>query len=322
MIFFPGGIHHMRITAEEMRLFASRPPLPPPPHSSLHSPPFYSQLPPFNSSQGSTVYHPQHPYLYPSQLSTPNSSHDSVLYPPNDADLYSSRRSIYNAYQKSHFDSPQQSTFNPSQESTRFSSQHSTPTSSQQSTFNLSQESISNPSQDPISIPSHESKPKSTQESAFDSTQAAPNSSREQIVEIPSTRARFLFACTASKSCTRSFKTRYDLKTHMRKHTNERPYICRELGCNRSYKWRSSRDHHSRVHARKHAEQASPEPFPNAIYIPNPERVLPSIKMEQTEINLRLPRIPNNSSPSPHAYNPEDIDEILDEILAKPASRI
>jgi uncharacterized Zn-finger protein len=36
-------------------------------------------------------------------------------------------------------------------------------------------------------------------------------------------------------SCLKLFTTRSDLKKHMRTHTNERPYECKQLGCGKAF---------------------------------------------------------------------------------------
>lgn len=318
MIFFPSVNRHMVIAAEEMHLFATQPPPPLKPYFSFHSRAFYSQQPPFNSSKESTPYLPQHPVFCSSQQGTPNSSQDSTFYPQLYSDLYSSQQSTFNSSQGSDFGSPQEPAFFASQDS-----QVSSPYSAPQFSFNSSQDSTFTSTQDSISIPPYGSMPNSARQSAFDSSQAASNSSPYRGVKGPSTTPRFHFVCTGSKDCTRSFKRRWNLKEHMRKHSDERPFICRVPGCNRSYKWRSSRKHHSDLHERKRAQQTTPGPLANATSISIPEATDPSIKTEDPEIHPRLSALPPNIiSPPLHAYNPEDLDEILDEILVEPPPSI
>lgn len=57
------------------------------------------------------------------------------------------------------------------------------------------------------------------------------------------------FRCAYS-GCKMSFHRRYNLKVHFRKHTNEKPYACKEPGCNSAFKWRSSAKHHAKHHER------------------------------------------------------------------------
>lgn len=40
-----------------------------------------------------------------------------------------------------------------------------------------------------------------------------------------------------------TFERRYNLRVHMRRHTGETPYPCKEPGCSQMFKWRSSLAH-------------------------------------------------------------------------------
>lgn len=51
-------------------------------------------------------------------------------------------------------------------------------------------------------------------------------------------------------SCTKSFARRYNLATHLRRHTGETPYGCPVATCGKRFKWRSSMAHHLRSHRR------------------------------------------------------------------------
>lgn len=58
-----------------------------------------------------------------------------------------------------------------------------------------------------------------------------------------------VYACP-HESCSKSFARRYNLATHLRRHTGETPYGCPVATCGKRFKWRSSMAHHLRSHRR------------------------------------------------------------------------
>jgi hypothetical protein len=48
--------------------------------------------------------------------------------------------------------------------------------------------------------------------------------------------------------CTRRLKVSSSMAAHMRTHTGERPFLCTERGCNRTFSQRSNRDRHVLTH--------------------------------------------------------------------------
>jgi len=52
------------------------------------------------------------------------------------------------------------------------------------------------------------------------------------------------------EGCTKAFARRYNLATHLRRHTGETPYGCPVVTCGKRFKWRSSMAHHLRSHRR------------------------------------------------------------------------
>lgn len=44
-----------------------------------------------------------------------------------------------------------------------------------------------------------------------------------------------------------TFERRYNLRVHMRRHTGETPYPCKQPGCSQMFKWRSSLAHHMKT---------------------------------------------------------------------------
>lgn len=58
-----------------------------------------------------------------------------------------------------------------------------------------------------------------------------------------------VYACPHT-SCNKSFARRYNLATHLRRHTGETPYGCPVASCGKRFKWRSSMAHHLRSHRR------------------------------------------------------------------------
>jgi len=58
-----------------------------------------------------------------------------------------------------------------------------------------------------------------------------------------------VYACP-HEGCTKAFARRYNLATHLRRHTGETPYGCPVVTCGKRFKWRSSMAHHLRSHRR------------------------------------------------------------------------
>ncbi|CAN8065166.1 unnamed protein product [Agarophyton chilense] len=50
-------------------------------------------------------------------------------------------------------------------------------------------------------------------------------------------------SCT-HPGCTKKFDRKYNLKCHLRIHSNEKPYRCTHAHCNRRFRWKSSLNHH------------------------------------------------------------------------------
>ncbi|KAI9314817.1 hypothetical protein BX666DRAFT_1825368, partial [Dichotomocladium elegans] len=58
--------------------------------------------------------------------------------------------------------------------------------------------------------------------------------------------ANAIYHCPA---CTKQFTRPYNLKSHMRTHTNERPYVCDHEGC----QWKFARPHDLKRHQLLHS---------------------------------------------------------------------
>lgn len=72
---------------------------------------------------------------------------------------------------------------------------------------------------------------------------------RNDLLEGNGNGAVRIFPCQAP-DCGKVFMRRYNLKVHMRKHTQESPYMCTVVGCGKRFKWRSSMAHHKLSHAK------------------------------------------------------------------------
>ncbi|PRP80227.1 hypothetical protein PROFUN_12113 [Planoprotostelium fungivorum] len=84
---------------------------------------------------------------------------------------------------------------------------------------------------------SHESEESKSMESS---------TSRKQQNEKP-------FVCP---HCDKSFMRKYDMKVHMRIHTNERPYACHYAGCNKTFNRVSTlKEHERNIHQKRRTEE-------------------------------------------------------------------
>lgn len=119
-------------------------------------------------------------------------------------------------------------------------------------------------------------------------------------------KGRDRFPCTFD-GCNLSFHRRYNLKVHFRKHTDEKPYACREPGCVKSFRWRSSAKHHMIHHGRKKAIRKSNPPR-KSTPVPKPKPLYPDNVTQYSNAGLPiLPKIIDSPMLPPMHLQMEDI---------------
>lgn len=59
-----------------------------------------------------------------------------------------------------------------------------------------------------------------------------------------------IYLCPQFEGCTKAYSRLENLKTHLRSHTGEKPYVCEHEGCNKAFSNASDRaKHQNRTHS-------------------------------------------------------------------------